>query len=310
MDEKGFIGYMESKNLSITTQKAYLFKLQQFFQWAETEDIQVTKLDILHYLEYLKNCRELQNVSRQNSLFALNHYFTYLCQSEQIAQNPCNFIKLRGTKVKKLCNLYTVEQLDELYDNFYNVYIRNFQTSKYFGKATEEYIQLTRKRNLVVLGIMVYQGLLANEVKNIRLEDINLHKGTVRIASSKRGKERVLPLKVAQIGALMDYLQYVKPQLEILYKTTDYEVFLFSVENQNFKDVLHYIKKQIRKIDGNFKDFYQVRTSVITNWLKINDLRKAQYLAGHRSIKCTENYLPNNLESLIDDINNLHPFNL
>jgi len=179
------------------------------------------------------------------------------------------------------------------------------------GKGTEEYVRLKRKRNLVAIGIMVYQGTLASELKNIRLDDIDLAKGTIKITSSRRAAERVLPLNATQIGFLIDYIENVKPRLEIICKKTYYADFLFSVENPNFEeDVLQHTRLRIRQIDRKFKSFYQVRTSVITNWLTTHGLRKTQYLAGHRSIGCTERYVPNNLENLIDDINRMHPFNL
>ena len=310
METKEFIKYLEGKDLAPITQKVYLINVQRFFKWAKVQAEQVTKPDILRYLEYLKNRKGVQNTTRQKHLFALNHYFTHLYKEEEIDKNPCNFLKLRGTQVKKLYNLYTDEELTELYDNYYNFYIRNFQSCKYFGKGTEEYIKLKRARNLVAIGIMVYQGTLASELKNIRLEDINLHKGTIKLTSSKRAKERILSLNAAQIGGLMDYLQNVKSRLEVICKAKGYEDCLFSTENQNFEtDVIKNIVKQIKQIDRRFKSFSQIRTSIITNWLKTNGLRKAQYFAGHRSIGCTERYKPNNLENLIDDINNMHPFN-
>ena len=307
---KEFIKYMESKNHSASTQKYYLRSIKLFLKWIKKEEIQVTKPDILHYLEYLKDRMGQQNATRQNSLFALNHYFTHLYKSEQISENPCLFLKVRGTKVKKLHSLYTGEELNELYDNFYHVYIRNFQTCKYFGSGTVEYMQQTRARNHVAIGIMIYQGTIAGELKNIRLDDIDLQKGTIKLHSNKRAKERVLPLNAVQVGALINYIQNVKPKLEMIYKTAEYEDFLFSVENQNFKDVILYMIKQLKAIDRKFKHFYQIRTSVITNWLKAYGLRKTQYMAGHRSIGTTERYISNDLQPLIDDINSLHPFNL
>jgi len=310
METKEFIKYMEIKGFAPITQKLYLTNAQRFFKWAKVQAEQVTKPDILRYLEYLKNKKGVQNRTRQIHLYSINHYFKHLYKEAEIDKNPCNFLKLRGVQVKKLYNLYTGEELSELYDNYYNFYIRNFQTCKFFGKGTEEYIKMKRARNLVAIGIMVYQGTLASELKNIRLEDINLQKGTIKITSSKRAKERILSLNAAQIGSLIDYLQNIKPKLEVICKTNEYENFLFSTENQTFEtDIIKNIVKQIKQIDRKFKSFSQIRTSVITNWLKTNGLRKTQYLAGHRSIGCTERYKPNNLENLIDDINNMHPFN-
>ena len=68
------------------------------------------------------------------------------------------------------------------------------------------------------------------------------------------------------------------------------------------------LTRHIKTFDKQFNSFKQLRSSVITFWIKTHNLRKAQYFAGHRYISSTEDYLPNNLENLIDDINKLHPF--
>jgi len=68
------------------------------------------------------------------------------------------------------------------------------------------------------------------------------------------------------------------------------------------------LAKQVKTIDRNFINFAQTRASVITHWLQTEGLRKAQYLAGHKTIASTENYTPNNIDNLIEDINKMHPF--
>lgn len=101
METKGFISYLEGKNHSKRTQQGYLHYVKRFFLWVKMDAEQVTKPDILRYLEYLQNQAGIQNATRQIHLFALNHYFTHLYNQRQIDKNPCLFIKLRGTKVKK-----------------------------------------------------------------------------------------------------------------------------------------------------------------------------------------------------------------
>ena len=66
--------------------------------------------------------------------------------------------------------------------------------------------------------------------------------------------------------------------------------------------------KEIKKQDSKFINFKQVRTSVITHWLKQYNLRQVQYMAGHRYISSTEAYLVNQTEDLQADIDNYHPF--
>ena len=66
--------------------------------------------------------------------------------------------------------------------------------------------------------------------------------------------------------------------------------------------------KQLKSIDRNFTNFLQIRTSVITHWIQTEGLRKAQYLAGHKHIQSTERYLPNDIDSLMNDIQRFNPF--
>jgi len=65
--------------------------------------------------------------------------------------------------------------------------------------------------------------------------------------------------------------------------------------------------KLIQLKHHNLKDIRQIRTSIITNWLKIYNLRKVQYMAGHRYVSSTELYQLNNIEELQDDIMKYHP---
>jgi integrase/recombinase XerD len=66
--------------------------------------------------------------------------------------------------------------------------------------------------------------------------------------------------------------------------------------------------KELKKINNTFINLKQIRTSVIVNWLKQYNLRKVQYLAGHRYISSTERYQQDDLESLHKTINIYHPF--
>ena len=129
---------------------------------------------------------------------------------------------MRRTQVKKLYHTYTNDDLDELYDSFYNVYIRNFEPNKYMGNDTIEYVKLKRGRNFAALGILLYQGLHTNELKNIKLEDIDSQKAKIKIASSEQAHARTLPLKASQIGGLIDYIQNTRPKLVELYNDTGF----------------------------------------------------------------------------------------
>ena len=315
MDKKGFTAYLESKGLAERTQKEYLAATKRFFTWAKKEDIQVTKPDILKHLEYLKN-KGLQNISRQNRLIALNHYFTFLYKREQIAVNPCLLLKIRGTNKKQLYHkLYTPEELEQLFDSYYQLFIRGYDDSHHRHEGQRHYSALYRGRNALIVSIMFNQGTNTREIENIKTDDINLEKAVLKIRGGKRLKDRVLPLKASQIGLFINYLQNIRPQiLEYQTKESD-KLFLplpaisyKKTDNDMSTGIFKPITDQIKTIDKQFINFQQIRTSVITFWIKTQGLRKAQHLAGHSYISTTEKYLSNDIDNLTDDINKLHPF--
>jgi len=311
---KEFINYLESRELAKVTQKEYILSVKRFFVWTKKEDVQITKPDILKYLEYLKK-QGLQNITRSNHLLALNHYFTNLYQSEQIAKNPCLLIKIRGKNKKKLHKIYTSEELDQFYDNYYQLFVRNYDDSRHRHEQQRQYSVLYRERNALITSILFNQATTANEIERIELNDIDLIKATIQIRGGKRLNDRTLPLKATQIGLFLNYLQNTRPKL-LEYQIKESEKLFLPLpaisykktKNEMNRNVFTPLAEQLKSIDKQFINFTQIRTSIITFWVKTQGLRKAQYLAGHSNISTTEKYIGNDLENLIDDINKLHPF--
>jgi len=314
MNKTEFIKYLQGKDLAVKTINEYVRLTEHFFAYTKKEDIQATKPDVLEYLEYLKN-NGLQNITRQSYLIALNHYFTMQYQAEKIAKNPCLFLKIRGIQRKKLYKIYTPEELDQIFDNYYQIFVRNSDNNHYKYGLQKQYSVLSRERNALILNILINQGITTSEIGKIELNDIDFSKATLKIRGGKMLNNRTLPLKASQIGLIINYLQTIRPQLIEYQKIKTEKMFLLlpavrknKKKDENLMPVLFNLTKQIKSIEKQFINFQQVRASVITFWLKNYDLRKAQYFAGHRFISTTERYVNNNLDNLIDDINKLNPF--
>lgn len=305
---KDFIKYMESKNHAKSTQKSYLKYVELFLKWYKADPVNCAKKDVLGYLAYLKKHTKQQNVSRRSSCTALNHYFTALVQAGMIDKNPVAFIRMRGANKKRLYKIYTPEELTQLADNFYSVFISGFDDSymKYPTKKQRSF--LSRNRNYAMLTFLLFQGLPTNELPQISLNDIDLAKA--RLTLNNGSTNRALPIQAAQMGTLIHYLNNIRPLYLDFCGQTDRLFFSLSAEqyDKTFSKPLRKLTKQVKAIDGNFVNFAQTRASVITHWIQTEGLRKAQYLAGHKNIASTEAYLPNNLNSLMNDIQKFNPF--
>ena len=308
-----FKTYLQNKNLSIATIKRYTRLAELFTQWNNSEAINYKKKDVLAYLGYLKNTKNLQTISRNNTLIALRHYFDYLIAQNEIVQNPTSFIKLRGLHKHNLQYIFNLEELHTIADNYYLLEVKQAEENLqlkggYFFKRS----YLAKVRNHTMLLFFIHQGLHTREILRLTTEDIHLQKASVFICKGKtRGNERTIPLHATQIGFLIQYLHEIRPQLET--SETDNTLFLPipkkdpKAKKQAQTSFKGFIKK-LKQLDTNFNSLVQLRTSVITHWVKTHGLRKAQYFAGHKSITSTEEYIPNDIEDLAEDITKYNPF--
>jgi integrase/recombinase XerD len=55
------------------------------------------------------------------------------------------------------------------------------------------------------------------------------------------------------------------------------------------------------------KHFVQIRSSVISQWIKEKNIREVQYMAGHNNIISTQRYVRANLDELKEQLGNYHP---
>lgn len=311
-----FASYLQGNNLSPTTIDRYSREVRDFMAWYGNEDIiNCQKNEILNYLSYLKG-KNQQAVTRNHSLIALRHYFDCLINEGLIVGNPTALIKLRGINKKRLHRTYTPEEMEELADRYYQLEVKRTRDrlTELTTRAGEHLCKrsyLSKTRNYVMLQFFIYQGVRTREILNLRTDDVMLHKATVHIQCGTRGKSRTLSLHATQMGSLMQYLNEIRPQLETPH--TDDTLFLPIQKNDprakketeaNFKG----FTKRLKQLDNNFESLAQLRSSVIAHWIETVGLRKAQYMAGHKSIGSTEEYQPNNIGDLADDITRFNPF--
>lgn len=303
-----FTAYLQSKDLSQATQKLYNYNLDRFLKWLKTDPISCRKKDILNYLDYLQNKLNLQTTSRRTHLLALDYYYQFL-----ELPHVTSFIKLRGGKRKRLQNIFSSEELTQLQDDYHQNFIVNYQQNINHTESHSRTILLSRQRNYIMLGFLVYQGLATTELDLLHINSIDFLKATLKI--ERKGNQRILPLHASQIGALMHYIQQIRPEFlngkeetDKLFLPLSDRIYNGSKANLSVKGVVRNLADELKKLHPKFTKLSQLRTSVISQWIKTEGLRKAQYLAGHKSINSTEEYLPNNIEELTNDLVKFNPF--
>lgn len=301
-----FREWLTLKGYSSETVATILRQATRLLTWAQQENIAEPEgVSYNDLMAYVQACQQ-RGVSQK----AIAHYLVDIRKlydfwiSEGLAKNnPAAFIKLRGIKRSVRHHLLSPEQLQRLYRQ-YPIVIQQEP-----GKTLppQEQNLLSRRRNKVIVGLLVNQGLRVEEIKALKVQDLHLREGQITIYHQRRTAERTLELEAGQVYELMDYLADTRKQLLQGHSGTTDDLFIQRNEAVHFYGVTSVILKHLRRINQSVKNLDQVRASVITHWVKACGLRKAQYLAGHRYVSTTESYKEQLIDELQTDVKKFHP---
>ena len=269
---------------SISVQNSHVNRLKN---WCINQNINLEEINYSQTLQFIDSERQrgILNQSIIREINSIRIYFDYLLESGTIKQNTIRRIKIRNTPKKAFAETLSPEQLENIYQSFLNLpeWEHRTQTAK----------QL-HKRNVVLLGLLVYQGLTSGETAKLETGHINLNEGKIYVPSTRKSNARTLKLQANQILPIKTYFEGFKPNS-----------FLFPSKKQS--DMICNIVQQVKKNHPEIIDSRQIRTSVIMNWLKTNNIRQVQYMAGHKSIRSTEQYRSQDLTDLVKQLELFHP---
>ena len=291
---KPFNNYLEERNYTNSTVNLHVKESQNFIKWCNRNNTTPNEIDYKKCLQYIKYLTRKRTTKKtiNHRLRSVKIYFDYLIDEACRSDNPIESTTIKGVKRNINYNLLEADELEDLY--------YSFETDKY----QEEYLKYTLKRAKTILGLIVYQGLNTTVLGKLKIEHLQLSKGKIYVPSTKRSNARELELKPWQIMEFMEYVNEARPSIQK--RMQNYSEQLFPI-NTRFSIITYHIFKKLKKYNQKVKDIKQIRASVITNWLEQYNLRKVQYLAGHRYISSTERYLQDDLENLHDIVNNFHP---
>lgn len=274
-------GYSEK---SISVQNSHVNRLKN---WCVNQNVNLEEINYNQTLQFIDSERQrgILNQTIIREINSIRIYFDYLLEVGKLQQNVIRRIKIRNTPKKAIAETLSSEQLETIYQSFSNLPEWEHRT-----KTTKE----LHKRNTVILGLLVYQGLTSGETGKLETSHINLAEGKIYVPSTKKSNARTLKLQANQILPIKTYIEEFKPK-----------PYLFPSKKQS--DMICNIISQVKKNHPEIIDSRQIRTSVIMNWLKTNNIRQVQYMTGHKSIRSTEQYKQQDLSDLAKQLEMFHP---
>jgi integrase/recombinase XerD len=285
-----FSEYLKKQDLTGRTIESCETAVNLFLNWLKKQSIEPEQVIYTDVLAYMKHCQKKEVTQRtiQNYLGMVKHFYDYQIEQKQVEINPVAGIKVQGVKRKTLYHIFQPEQLHAIYNSF------EANTS-------------TDKRDKVMLGLLIYQGMRTQELALLEVKDVKIKEGKIEIPASRRGNARTLQLESHQVLEMYDYLlQIRKGILERTHVTTD-KLFVGPDGGHDIGNFSHYMMVKVGRKYKGIVNPKQIRASVIVKWLRLYNLREVQYLAGHRYISSTEAYQQSEMEGLTEEVNKFHP---
>jgi integrase/recombinase XerD len=192
--------YRQQRGYSDKTIKTQNNSVSRFKNWCIAQSINLEKITYTQVLQFIDSERQrgIANPSIINEICSIKIYFDYLVEAGMVGQNIIKRIKIRKGGKKVLPETLTLQQLENVYQNFVNLPEWEHKT-----RTTKE----LHKRNTVILGLLVYQGVTSGEVAKLESGHINLMEGKIYIPASRKGNARTLKLQANQILPIKSYIE-------------------------------------------------------------------------------------------------------
>jgi len=311
---KQYLEYLYQLNYNSSTIKQYDKFLHFFRTWLNVEDLSAENCSYQNLLDFIDHAiiryshRTNPRATINRLLVAISHYYDYLIKENPKFLNPARKIRIKNPSQRHVHDLIHESELSSLYSKI-------------------EIHDARSVRNKVLLGLLIYQGLSTSEIHRLSIHDLKLRKGTVlirggRVSYYRNGPTtRELELEAFQIIDMIEYLENIRPRIlagsyqklpgrkplekNVIHKTN--QLLLSIGGSHNLKSSMLHLFRNLKNINPKIKNASQIRQSVIAGWLNRYDLRRVQYMAGHRYVSSTGYYKQIDIYKLKSKIIEYHP---
>ena len=248
----------------------------------------VTYADVVAYVEVLRG-RGMHAKTLRHHVSGVKAYHAYLREAGVRADHPCERLAVRDAvdRAIPLDRLYTGQQLTTWLDDETGVAERH------------------RLRRRVAAALLVRQAATAGEVAGVRVGDVDLSAGAVRLPGAGKVAARTLPLRGSQALALREYVEEVRGGYV---GGDDPGTLVLGAEGGPVAPARINALVNAGRPKASKLLPLRIRQTVIAGLLEAgHDVRVVQAFAGHGSVHTTEQYRRTRLGELAAAIAEAHP---
>ncbi len=208
----------------------------------------------------------------KNRLQALKSFGDWLVKNNYLTENPLRKISSPSIP-KKIPQHLTQEQATEVLD-----WVKNFPFDYKFE----------RTRAIAIIATFIYTGIRLQELKNLKLQDVDLKARMLFVNAGKGKKDRFVPLHPRLIEILEQYLA----DRQRLKKTCPYFFAAMRADARMGEAVIKRLVERVRKKSGiHFYPHLLRHTFAVLMLESGSNLFTLSQMMGHSDIKTTTIYL-------------------
>lgn len=283
-----FIDSLKAKQASQNTLASYERDITQFSNYFEVKGKKIfdlTKDDMKEYISHLMaDGKSNSTISRSTA--SIKALYRYLVNKKLAEENIADDVQ--APKVdRREPMILTSSEIEKLLEQ-------------------PDLSELKGQRDKAMLEVLYATGIRVTELISLRLEDINLNNGYIRV--KKKNNERHIPIGNLCQRCLKEYINKVRP---LLIRTEDEKTLFINTNGQKmtrqgYWKILKQYKDQA-KIDKDITP-HTIRHSFAVHMLQNGaEIRTVQELLGHTDVASTMMYTQMANLSLKDDYLNHHP---
>ena len=291
--KKGFKAWLQlEKSLSDNSVEAYLRDIEKFTDWLQQENnlTPPAGIKLKDLQKFIKQIAELgmTATSQARIISGIRSFYKY-CQLENISAHDPTLI-LEAPKLKRtLPDVLSFEEIENI--------ISQIDLSKPEGG-----------RNKAILETMYSCGLRVSEVVNLKISQLYLDVGYIRVIG-KGDKERLVPVGSSAKKYISIYKDTIRNHIDATPGNEDI-LFLNKRGSKLSRVMIFLIIKELVNKAGIKKNIspHTFRHSFATHLIEGGaDLRAVQEMLGHESITTTEIYTHLDREFLRKTLEKFHP---
>ena len=281
------------RSLSANTIEAYLNDVQRFVQYLELANftlgpLGVQRSDVEQFIFWV-NGLGLEGSSQARLISGLRAFYKFLMVEDLLDDDPTEMLESPRLR-RKIPEVLSYREIQSMLD----------------------VIDLSAPngpRNRAIIEVLYACGLRVSELVNMRLSNLFLDIGFVKVVG-KNDKERLVPIGPEAVKHLKIYLENIRSLVPKIKKEAENIVFLNRRGGRLSRVMVFLIVKELAGLAGVKKNIspHTFRHSFATHLVEGGaDLKAVQDMLGHESIITTEIYTHLDSEYLKDTIYMFHP---